>query len=168
MSFSSDTVRDALLTVMAISTFGTAIITGWSKRAQRLREEKKAKLDAVAAEVKTKFDKAVADKVEEVKRALEESTTKSTKAICEVKDELELTHGQVNKVHTIVNSEKTAGMEELRTSRLLTLTAFKSLLATNPGSKNLQEAVAAAQALYDKINKETINKIATDDLLKQE
>lgn len=157
MSFGSDDVRNLELALVAGFTAITTMVTAYGKYSQRKRDTKKEE-----------FDRAVAAEVQKVKITLEDSTTKSTEAICAVKDELEITHGQVNKVHTIVNSEKTAGMEELRTSRLLTLTAFKALLATNPDSKNLQEAVAAAQALYDKIDKETINKIATDALLKAE
>lgn len=155
MSFGSDDVRNIELAVVAGFTAVTTLVTAYGKWSQRKRDDAKAE-----------FDKAVAEKVQEVKTALHDSTAQSTKAICEVKDELAITHGQVDKVHTIVNSEKTASMEELRSSRLLTLTAFKALSAATPGSTELRQAVAAAQALYDKIDQETVTKIALDDSMR--
>jgi hypothetical protein len=52
--------------------------------------------------------------------------------------------------HVIVNSQKTAMMEELRSSRLLTLGMANALLRQNPSSLDLKEAAITAQALYDK------------------
>lgn len=164
MSFGSDDVRNIELAVVAGFTAVTTLVTAYGKWSQRRRDD-----------IKAEFDKAVAAKVQEVANAaqgvksdLAHSTTQTTKAICEVKDELQVAHSQIDKVHTIVNSEKTSSMEELRSSRLLTLTAFRALLSANPGSADLKQAVSAAQALYNKINKETVNKIALDDSMKQE
>jgi hypothetical protein len=56
----------------------------------------------------------------------------------------------VDKVHTIVNAQKTAMMEELKTSRSLTLGMANALLRLDPKNEDLKKAVITAQALYDK------------------
>lgn len=55
-----------------------------------------------------------------------------------------------DKTHVIVNSQKTAMMEELKNSRLLTLGMANALLRQDPGNLDLKEAAITAQALYDK------------------
>lgn len=183
-SFGSDNVRDFLLAIMALSTFGTAVITGWTKRAQRKRDEKKAKLDAEVAEalakrdrMKAEFDTAVAAKVQEVadtavraanevqgvKTALATNTDKTTKAIGEVKDEVHESKTVVDKVHIIVNSEKTRMMEELLASRSLTLSMARALVKSDPTNKDAQIAMNIAQTLYDKLAAEVNKKEQADD-----
>jgi hypothetical protein len=165
----SDLVRNFLLAVISVSGMVKVAIDAYTKRSQRRREEKKAQreLEVAAAlaerdRKKAEFDEAVAKKVEEVARLANESSQKNETALTEVKGELRQTHEQVDKVHTIVNSEKTAGMEELKSSRLLTLTAFKLLLLKEPGNPELRQAVSVAQTLYDKISKDTADKVTAD------
>ena len=148
----ADDFRAVELGIVALATCLTTIITGWSKHAQRIRDERKAEVD-----------KAVAAEVQKVKTTLMESTTKSTDALCAVQDEVHTAHGTIDKVHTIVNSEKTAAMAELRVSRLLTLTALKALLTTDPKNEDLKQAVAVAQTLYDKATKDSADKMSADD-----
>jgi hypothetical protein len=181
VNMQSDTLRNVLLAIISVSGLIKVSIDSFSKRAQRRREEKKAKRELEVAEAlterdrkKAEFDQAVAKKVQEVataaqsvKRDLATNTETTSKAISEVKEELRATHGQVDKVHTIVNSEKTAGMEELKSSRLLTLTALKALLTTNPQNKDMMQAVSVAQTLYDKISKDTADKLSADDQTKR-
>lgn len=166
----SDTLRNCLLAIISVAGCYKVTLDALSKRAQRLREEKKAQRELEVAEAlterdrkKAEFDKAVADKVEEVARLAQESSQKNEIALTEVKDEVQATHAQVDKVHTIVNSEKTAAMAELRVSRLLTLTALKALLTTDSKNEDLKQAVAAAQTLYDKATKDSADKMSADD-----
>lgn len=152
IGLNSDDLRNVLLAIVALSTCVTTAITAYSKAAQRKRDEKKAI-----------FDKAVAERVQEVKSTLVDATTKSATSIGEVRTEVQEARGQIEKVHTIVNSEKTRGMEELQASRLLTLSMAQAIAKDHPESESAQMAVHIAQTLYNKITQETSIKLGEDE-----
>jgi hypothetical protein len=176
VDLTSDLLRNFFLAVISVAGAIKVSIDAYTKRAQRKREEKRAQreLEVAAALAerdlkKAEFDKAVAQKVEEaaqaakaVKQDLAQSTTQTSKAICEVKDELGETHSQVDRVHKIVNSEKTRMMEDMKASRLLNLTMAEALLADHPNSESAKQAVVLAQTLYNQISKDTANKEEED------
>lgn len=117
--------------VTAISVTTNLIYTGiMNKR----RDEKVAVVAMKAADVATATEK--------VRHHLNESDTATTTKLNGIQD-------TSDKIHTIVNAQKTAMMKKLQDSQFLTLTMAKVLLRQDPKNVELGQAVAAAQALYD-------------------
>jgi hypothetical protein len=81
----------------------------------------------------------------------------------EQKKALEHTSETVDKVHTIVNSEKTRMMEDLTSARLLNLSMAQALLEANPKSESAKRAMELAKAMYERIAAATNSKISGDN-----
>lgn len=150
----SDGLRNLELAVIAVFTCVQAMVSAYTKRAQRKREEKKIEFDTAVAEAqrkrdeeKARFDAAVAARVKEVAESLVISNNKQ-----------EQTDKVVREVHTIVNSEKTRMMQDLTASRLLNLLQAQSLADADPKNENARKAVDLAQYLYDQIKDATDSK----------
>ena len=89
-------------------------------------------------------------------RGTEQVATEAKKVagvVGEVKDTVDATH-------VIVNAQKTAMMQKMANAQLLTLTMAQAMLEDKPKSQKLQEAVAAAQALYDETLRDLAQKKA--------
>jgi hypothetical protein len=66
----------------------------------------------------------------------------------------------VDATHVIVNAQKTAMIQKMANAQLLTLTMAQAMLEDKPNSKKLQEAVVAAQTLYDETMRDLAQKKA--------
>jgi hypothetical protein len=144
------------ISLMVVAGF-TVVNTGiaaWREWAQRQRDE------ALALE-----RKEVANKASDVAVAAEKVATATQEVKSHLSQTDQITSEALNKiadtttaVHTIVNSEKTRMMQELRASRLLTLSMAQALLMDHPDSNTAKQAVGLAQSLYDEISAATLEK----------
>jgi hypothetical protein len=137
------------ISLMVVAGF-TVVNTGiaaWREWAQRRRDEtlaiERKEVASRASDVAVAAEK-VATATQEVKEHLDHTDVITSTALVQIAD-------TTKAVHTIVNSEKTRMMQELKASRLLTLSMAQTLLVDHPESKTAKQAVDLAQSLYDEI-----------------
>ena len=121
MSITSDDLRSVELAIVALFTGIGTIYTAISERRGKKKEVR---------------DKVIEAKVKEV--------ADTVSVVPNIKD-------TTDKVHVLVNGEKTRMMEDLVASRLLNLTMAEVILESNPNSEQARRMVELAKKLYDQV-----------------